>query len=122
MDDSTRIGLQRAFGRVPAVFLLLAALALAGCAAGGGSLARDPALTDDRLAQIRYGMSRDEIRRLVGAPDETMTFPLSGTEAWDYLYQDTWGYLASFSVTFDAEGRVVGRISRRLNAGGDRGM
>jgi outer membrane protein assembly factor BamE (lipoprotein component of BamABCDE complex) len=103
-------------------FLLLAELALAGCVAAGGSLARNPALTDDRLAQIRIGMSRDEIRGLIGTPDETMGFPLSGTEAWDYLYQDTWGYLASFSVTFDAEGRVVGRISRRLNDGGDHGM
>ena len=102
--------------------IALAALLLAGCAAGGVSAQRHAALTDDRVWQVRDDMTRDETVRLIGRPDDTMRFPLSRTEAWDYLYQDTWGYLATFSVTFDGQGRVVGRISRRLNDGGDHGM
>ena len=100
---------------------VLAVLVLAGCAAPGGPLAERPALNDDRLGLVRFGMTRDDTFRLIGAPDEKMEFPLSRAEAWDYLYQDTWGYFASFSVTFGPEGRVVGRISRRLNDGGDYG-
>ena len=50
-----------------------------------------------------------------------MRFPLSGNEAWDYLYVDTWGILASYSVTFGSDGRVVSKVSRRLNDGGDHG-
>lgn len=100
---------------------LLAVLVLAGCAAPGGPSAQRPELNDDRLGLVRYGMTRDDILRLIGTPDEKMKFPLSGNEAWDYRYQDTWGYFASFSVTFGPEGRVVGRITQRLNDGGDLG-
>jgi len=43
-----------------------------------------------------------------------MQFSLSGNTAWDYRFIDTWGYLAVFSVTFDPNGIVVSKISRRL--------
>ena len=36
-----------------------------------------------------------------------------------YRYQDTWGYIVIFSVTFGADGRVVAKLSRRVNDGGD---
>lgn len=101
--------------------MLFLSLGLAGCAATGGPLEHRPALNDDRLGLVRYGMTRDDTLRLIGVPDERMRFPLSGTEAWDYRYQDSWGYFASFSVTFGPEGGVVGRISQRLNDGGDHG-
>ena len=101
--------------------LLPAMLVLAGCAVSGGPSADRAALDDDRLGLVRYGMTRDDTLRLIGTPDEKMTFPMSGTEAWDYRYQDSWGYFAAFSVTFGPDGGVVGRISQRLNDGGDHG-
>ena len=89
---------------------LLAAV-LAGCAA---TAPRD-------FDAVTAGMSRDDTLRILGKPDEAMRFPLTGTESWDWFYQDPWGYLASLSVTFGPDGRVGGKLTRRLNDGGDHG-
>ena len=43
-----------------------------------------------------------------------MRFGLSNTYAWDWRYVDTWGYTAIFSVTFDAQDRVVSKITQRI--------
>jgi outer membrane protein assembly factor BamE (lipoprotein component of BamABCDE complex) len=96
--------------------LLIAAACLAGCAA-----IRAPQVerSYEVFARVELGMTQPEVRRLLGEPDGTMPFSASRTLAWDYQYQDTWGYLAVFSVTFDAGGRAVGRLSWRTNDGGD---
>ena len=101
------------------IYFLYSVLILGGCALSGGPGL--PALSEERFDLVRYGMTRDDALRLIGRPDETMKFPLSGTEAWDYLSQDAWGYLTSFSVTFGPDGRVVSRFARRINDGGDHG-
>jgi len=93
---------------------LLAAALLAGCAAGpyaGGG----PPRSDAVFSGISPGMTQAQVEQLIGPPDDTMRFPLSHTVAWDYLYQDTWGYTAEFSVTFDASGRAVSKFSKRLD-------
>lgn len=95
--------------------LLAAALLLGGCA--GAPLA--PMRSDALFEQVTAGMTHEEVRRLIGPPDETMAFPLTHTLAWDYRYQDTWGYIAIFSVTFGADGRAIGKTSVRINVGGD---
>ena len=92
---------------------LVAAAALAACAAGPAPR------TDDIFGRIDPGMSREQVTRLIGPPDETMKFPLSRSEAWDYRYQDAWGYMAIFSVTFGPDGLSASKISRRVNDGGD---
>jgi hypothetical protein len=74
----------------------------------------EPVLGDGTFNAIQPGMSEDEVLRMIGPPRETMAFPRLGHVAWDYSYQDTWGYTAIFSVTFDRDGRVVSKISRRL--------
>src|ERR1700687_90261 len=96
------------------------AVLLVGCAAGS-LLSGGAAHSSEQLSHIQRGMTRDEVQRLVGPSDETMRFPLSQTEAWDYRYQDTWGYRAVFSVTFGADGRALSTISTRINDGGDHG-
>ena len=103
------------FGRAfaPAVLATL----LAGCAVPGAL--SYGARSDELFGRIHAGMTGDEVRSLIGVPDETMPFPLSHTLAWDYRYQDTWGYIVIFSVTFGADGRVVAKLSRRVNDGGD---
>lgn len=102
--------------RVFAATLLLAA---AGCAAVPDG--RDFHRTDERFAQVRNGMTRDELVALVGRPDRTMAFPLSRSEAWDYVYQDGFGYLSEMSFTFAADGHIASRTLRRINDGGDHG-
>jgi outer membrane protein assembly factor BamE (lipoprotein component of BamABCDE complex) len=78
-----------------------------------------PVLNDDTFFQIRAGMTRDEVLRMIGPPGETMSFARSRTVAWDYRFVDTWGYRAIFSVTFDENGVVVSKFSRRLERPGN---
>jgi len=104
--------------------LLLAAgllALLAACAAGPYASMGGPVRGDALFAQVARGMPEPEVAQLLGRPDETMRFPLSQSEAWDYRYYDAWGYMAIFSVTFGPDGRVASTISNRVNSGGDHG-
>lgn len=95
------------------------AVALAGCASAPDGRQYDR--TDDRFARVQLGMTQDETLALVGRPDQTMPFPLSGQMAWSYVYQDGFGYMVEHSITFGSDGRVASRISRRMNDGGGYG-
>jgi len=99
------------------LLLLAPALLAAACATPGGMSfsARNEAL----FGGIETGMTQAQVRGQLGTPDQTMPFPRLGQVAWDYRYQDAWGYLALMSVTFGPDGRVVSRTSQRLNDGGD---
>ena len=100
------------------IFRILAlSLLLAGCTTLGD--ARSPGGPD--FARVHDGMTRDDTRRLLGAPLQAMKFPLSGNESWDYQFQDSWGYLALFSVMFGPQGGVIGTTTARINDGGDHG-
>ena len=72
------------------------------------------ALNDETFFQIRPGMTKDEVLRLIGPPGETMAFPRNNTHAWDYRFVDTWGYRSIFSVTFNAQDIVVSKIAQRI--------
>jgi outer membrane protein assembly factor BamE (lipoprotein component of BamABCDE complex) len=98
--------------------LVLAAAALvAGCAAISAS--NEPARDEAMFAAVRPGMTMDEVRARLGPPSDTMPFAPSRTLAWDYRFADAWGYMALFSVIFDAQGRVATTQTQRLNTGGD---
>jgi hypothetical protein len=71
---------------------------------------------------VKAGLTEKDIQRLIGPPAQVIPFALSNTHAWDYRYMDTWGYLAIFSVTFDANGIVVSKSKARINDGKSRGM
>jgi outer membrane protein assembly factor BamE (lipoprotein component of BamABCDE complex) len=101
------------------------AMSLLAACAGGPMAAYAPmgaggaVRTDATFAHIASGMPESQVAQMLGRPDETMRFPLSNSEAWDYRYYDTWGYMAIFSVTFGPDHRVVSTISNRVNSGGD---
>lgn len=76
--------------------------------------------SDELFSHVQAGMPQAEVRSLLGRPDNTMPFPASHTDSWGYYYWDTWGYYSEFSVTFDSEGRVLSKLSRRLNDGRSR--
>jgi hypothetical protein len=81
-----------------------------------GKLARlTQVLDDDVFRRIQPGWTRDDVRRSIGPPADTSAFRLSGRDAWNYRYTDTWGYLAVFSVSFDGSGRVVEKTSQRVD-------
>ncbi len=73
-----------------------------------------PVLNEDHFYRINPGQTRDDVLRLIGPPGETMEFPRLQQTAWDYRFQDTWGYTAIFSVMLDRDGVVVGKVTRRL--------
>ena len=73
-----------------------------------------PALNDDTFHQVRAGMTRDDILRLIGPPGDTMAFSRLRQTSWEWRYVDTWGYRAIFSVNFDENGIVVSKFSRRI--------
>lgn len=100
----------------PAAASMAAMSLLAACAAVGTG---GPARSDATFARVVTGMPEAQVAQMLGRPDETMRFPLSQSEAWDYRYYDTWGYLAIYSVTFGPDGRVASTLSTRLNSGGD---
>ena len=97
--------------------LTAAAALLSGCAAVAAS--NEPRRDEAFFARIERGMTMEEVRARLGPPDETMKFPAKNAVAWDYRYQDTWGYMANYSVTFGPEGRVQSTFSHRINTGGD---
>lgn len=97
--------------------ILALAFLLAGCTALGD--VRSPGQAD--FARVSTGMTRDDTRHLLGTPLQAMRFSLSGTESWDYLFQDSWGYQALFSVVFGPQGGVIGTTTARINDGGDHG-
>ena len=99
------------------IVCLVSSALLAGCAMLGDG--RAPGEAD--FARVQLGMTRDETLRTLGKPIESMKFSRTATEAWDYQYQDTWGFMARFAVIFGAEGTVVGTTSWRINDGGDHG-
>lgn len=71
-------------------------------------------LPDDAIWRIERGQTQQQVLEMFGAPFDTMAFPATRTTAWDYRYTDTWGYPCILSITFDADGRVVSRISQRI--------
>jgi outer membrane protein assembly factor BamE (lipoprotein component of BamABCDE complex) len=76
-------------------------------------LVRAHRVTDAVIFKVQPGMTQDAISTLIGSPARTMRFPLSRTTAWDYDFVDAWGYASEFSVIFDDEGVVVGKVTSR---------
>lgn len=76
-------------------------------------------LTDGVFDSMREGMTEQDVLRTIGPPGRSMRFPISNQHAWEYRYMDTWGYIAEFSTTFNADGVMVSKFKRRLERGGD---
>ena len=94
---------------------LLATLALSACApAEPFTRYGYRSLPGDAIYRVERGQTREQVLEMFGAPFQTMAFERTNTTAWDYRYTDTWGYPAILSITFDAEGRVLSRISQRI--------
>jgi hypothetical protein len=64
-------------------------------------------LTQAYFAQIQKGLGKDEVRKLIGRPGETMTFPLKKEEVWTWRYEQGSGERWHFHVHFDLDGKVL---------------
>jgi outer membrane protein assembly factor BamE (lipoprotein component of BamABCDE complex) len=64
-------------------------------------------LNEENFARVREGMSRGEIRRLLGKPAHEFYFPLKKEHVWDWKSKVEPGMVWYFNVHFDENGRVV---------------
>lgn len=65
-------------------------------------------LTEESFARVKPGMTRDEVRRMLGKPRTVVQYKLKNEEAWDWRYQAS-TEPRFFSVHFDiTSGRVTG--------------
>jgi hypothetical protein len=69
-------------------------------------------LSEEYFSRVRSGMSRDEVRQLLGRPGEIAVFPLRGDEVWSWRYQQENPML--FHVLFDRGSGTV-RSTQRLD-------
>ncbi|MCL2346572.1 MAG: outer membrane protein assembly factor BamE [Desulfobulbus sp.] len=79
----------------------------------------DQVLNDANYARVQPGMSREQIRRLLGAPGSRTTFRNLGEEVWEWriegmpVMDETY-----FMVHFDTATGLVKKTSRRVEAKG----
>jgi hypothetical protein len=65
-------------------------------------------LNEDHFGRIVPGRTtKEEVRRLIGPPTETMEFPRLNQVAWTYRFRDAYNRTADFSVMLDPSGLVV---------------
>lgn len=76
-------------------------------------------LTEANLARVQAGMSRNDVRRLLGAPGLVTQFPAMNEEVWDWRVAGTLPTEeAHFHAHFDSTAGLVTRTSRRVEAKG----
>lgn len=68
-------------------------------------------LTEENFAKVQQGMSRDEVRRLLGKPRRVVPFKRLNEEVWDWRYVSTNPAVRLFNVHFDLETGKVRRTS-----------
>ena len=85
----------------------------------GRLVSLEQVLDEAHFARIVPGTStREDVRRLIGPPWQTVDFANLAQVAWDYRFLDAWGYQADLSVMIDREGRVVGKVVQRIEPRG----
>ncbi|MCY1213394.1 hypothetical protein D9M72_251740 [compost metagenome] len=73
-----------------------------------GKVARiEQVLTPENFARVRAGMSKDDIRRLLGKPTKVEAFALKKEEVWGYRWMETSTDKAFFNVHFNSDGTVT---------------
>ena len=58
------------------------------------------------FAKVTPGMTREEVRRLLGKPAKVQAYKLQQEEIWDWRFSDAATEIKVFSVTFDSAGFV----------------
>ena len=72
-------------------------------------------LCDENFARVSAGMTRDEVRRLLGQPAHEQFFPLSKETVWDWKTTAVANTPAYFNVHFGTDGRVVRTSTHFVN-------
>lgn len=72
----------------------------------GKFVAMENMLTKERFEQIKAGMTRDQVRRMLGKPSEIEFFTLSRQEVWSFKHIGEMSDSDMFNVHFDMAGIV----------------
>ena len=72
-------------------------------------------LCDENFARVSAGMTRDEVRRLLGQPAHEQFFALSKETVWDWKTTAVANTPAYFNVHFGTDGRVVRTSTHFVN-------
>lgn len=64
-------------------------------------------LTEENFARVYQGMSREQIRRLLGQPASEQYYALKKEYVWDWKIKSESGYNYFFDVYFDQAGYVI---------------
>lgn len=62
----------------------------------------------DNFARVQPGLSQQQVRDLLGRPARTQRYDLKQEEVWDWRFKLHANESKLFSVTFDAQGQVLG--------------
>jgi hypothetical protein len=73
------------------------------------------ALTLEEFAKIQRGITRDQVRLLLGPPGETMFFSRMNEQVWSYRYQAAASDNRIFNVHFDATTGYVRTTSDQID-------
>ncbi len=63
-------------------------------------------LGDEYFAKVVPGMSRDNVRRLLGGPKEIARYAGANEEVWSWRYKEAGNWYRLFNVAFDSTGAV----------------
>ena len=64
-------------------------------------------LTEENFGKVKAGMSKEEVRRLLGKPAHELYFPLKKEHVWDWKTKSETSMDWFFNVHFDEDGRVL---------------
>lgn len=59
------------------------------------------------FARVQPGMSREQVRQLLGRPAKMSRYTLADEEHWDWRFKEAGTTSRVFAVVFDREGRVL---------------
>ena len=69
-------------------------------------------LDDPYFAKIQPGQSRDQVRRVLGAPKDVAQYRGKNEEVWSWRYKEANSWYKLFNVAFDASSGTVLRTFR----------
>ena len=65
-------------------------------------------LNPDNFARVQPGLDRQAVRNLLGRPAQMKRYELKNEEVWDWRFKQDGQQSKFFSVTFGADGKVLG--------------
>ena len=101
--------------RLRFLLAVLVAFMMGGCAQLGVNMYRHD-LNDDIVARVLPRQTEQQVVAVLGQPYQRMRFDNLNLTALDYVYMDTWGYWIALSVMINDNGRVVDKISQRIDS------